>query len=159
MLQVQSVVSLFGRYIKYRTRSVLDPTVTDQTTSIALNDEAVTDSVGFEVGASSMYVPQERNCRNNKDAMYNRVVKVLYDRNLVWPYGSEALANKFLFTITEVLWYIDGHHDQLSERSTTTLSFFSQFEGYNKPELPKHRKSNLSYSVLEQHVNSLSTCL
>ena len=63
----------------------------------------------------------------------------------------------------EILWYIDGHHHLLSERSTVSVpSVFKQFQGYNKPELSKHRKrsqSNLSSITLEHHARILATCL
>ena len=32
------------------------------------------------------------------------------------------------------LWYIDGMHDTLNERSCNIPTVFNQFSGYNKPE-------------------------
>jgi len=38
------------------------------------------------------------------------------------------------------LWYIDGMHDTLNERSHKIPIIFSQFTGYKKPESHRHRK-------------------
>ena len=84
---------------------------------------------------------------------------VAFMTELFWPGNqSTELANKLIQQLSDVLWYIDGHHEQFSNFPF----FFSQFQGYNKPELSKHRKrtiSNLDHSVLELHVNNLSTAL
>lgn len=82
--------------------------------------------------------------------------------SLIWPTDSHDVADRFVCSMTEALWYVDGHHDLLSERSTSLPVFFCQFQGYNRPELSKHRKrvmTNLSYSILDQHVDMLSSCL
>ena len=50
-------------------------------------------------------------------------------------------------TLCNVLWYIDGRHDTFSSRFCNIPDIFSQFQGFNRPELSKHRKrehANLS---------------
>ena len=43
-------------------------------------------------------------------------------------------------TLCNVLWYIDGWHDTFSAHSCNVPDIFSQFQGFNLPELSKHRK-------------------
>ena len=69
---------------------------------------------------------------------------------------------KFVNSLTDALWYLDGHHDLFSSRTVGIPCVFTEFQGCNKPELSKHRKrvmTNLNYSVLERHVASLSSHL
>ena len=156
LLQVESVVSLFGPFIKYRTKS--EP--------LAENVAVATVNLPSASPQCTRYIPRQRNIRNNKDSLYNQIIRSLCDRGLDWNDMDSSFivtsADSFVQTLTEALWYIDGHHDQISERSTDIPLFFLQFQGYNRPELSKHRKrtiSNLDHSLLELHVNNLSTSL
>ena len=149
-LHIQAVVRQFGHFVKYCVRSSLP-----EDTSYETSTQRTLDNTG--------YCPKERMpVHNNKDHLFNSFVGQLKIMDLFWPIDSNDVADRFASSITEALWYLDGHHDLLSERSTTIPDFFSQFQGYNQPERSKHRKrtmTNLSYSVLEQHVDVLSSCL
>ena len=46
-------------------------------------------------------------------------------------------------TLRDALWYIDGMHDTLNERSYKVPTVFSQFTGCNKPESCRHRKRTM----------------
>ena len=149
MLQVRSVISLFGPYVKYRTASVENEVVVHTAASSPQSSLPSTQSTHY---------PSQRNPRNNKDMLYNHIVHCFQDRNLSWDSDSIISASKLVQNLTDVLWYIDGHHEQFSN----VPLFFTQFQGYNKPELSKHRKrriANLDHSILEMHVNNLSTLL
>ena len=56
------------------------------------------------------------------------------------------------------MWYIDGHHSTISSHGYQIPACFTNFQGFNAPELSKHHKhstSNMSADVIE----SLSTKL
>lgn len=60
--------------------------------------------------------------------------------------------------MTNALWYIDGHHESLVSRGCKIPKLFKPFEGYNVPELSKHRKrqsTNINSDTLSAHVSSL----
>ena len=152
MLQIQSVVSLFGPYIKYRAKSNEEISLVASASGNATNGASPFQSYHG-------YIALQRKRRNNKDTLYNHVIHCFHDRELFWPGNqSTELANKLIQHLSDVLWYIDGHHEQFSNFPF----FFSKFQGYNKYELSKHQKrtiSNLDHSILESHVNNLSTAL
>ena len=80
--------------------------------------------------------------RNKKDELHNAVIQFLEKDSLTWT-SSEVdcgLANMTMKTLTDVLWYVDGHQSKLSERSCGLPPLFEEFVGYNKPEMAKHRK-------------------
>ena len=78
---------------------------------------------------------------------------------LYWNSNEVHLSGtNFLKSLCEVLWYIDGHHSAISSRGYQIPACFTNFQGFNAPELSKHRKrstSNMSADVIE----SLSTKL
>ena len=131
--------------------------------SARLDDDSLTAETNQDTVATSFYMPSGKiNIRNQKDNLFNHFVRALRNRNIFWPLDLSASADKFVSIMTEVLWYIDGHHEQLSERSTPVPNFFIQFQGYNRPELSKHRKrtlTNLSQCCIELHVNNIASCL
>ena len=64
--------------------------------------------------------------------------------------------------LTDVLWYVDGHHDTLASQSCCMPHLFHSLVGYNVPELSKHRKrasTNLSSSLLDSYSQQLYQCL
>ena len=55
-------------------------------------------------------------------------------------------------SLCETLWYIDGHHSTISDRGYQIPTCFKEFQGYNTPELAKHRKRsviNMPAAVIE----------
>ena len=91
--------------------------------------------------------------RNKKDKLYNAVVENVKHHGLQWRSDEvESIDVNFVKSLTEVLWYIDGHHDSFSSRGHQIPSYFSEFQGFNVPELSKHRKRatcNMSAATLE----------
>ena len=99
--------------------------------------------------------------RNKKDEMFNELVSLFEEQNLKWNGGSSHGKN-FVFGLRDTLWYIDGHHSTLEERTCPIPKPLSKFVGYNIPERSKHRKhqwSNLSYDTLVKHVTVLRESL
>jgi len=95
---------------------------------------------------------QTQEC-NKKDKLYNAVVENLRQCGLQWRSDEvESIGVNFVKSLTEVLWYIDGHHDTFSTRGYHIPPCFTNFQGYNVPELSKQPKCaacNMSAAALE----------
>ena len=94
-----------------------------------------------------------------KDKLYNAVVENLKNRGLQWRSDEvESSGVNFVKSLTEVLWYIDGHHATFSSRGYQIPSCFADFQGFNIPEVSKHRKRaacNMSAATLEAQAQKL----
>lgn len=91
------------------------------------------------------------------------VIDFLEGQGLSWK-GSEAdgCGKKFVTVLVDCLWYVDGRIHVFEKQGYKLPEFISSFQGYNKPELSKHRKrvaENMSASVIRAHSSSLFTCL
>ncbi len=91
--------------------------------------------------------------RNRKDKLYNAVIENLKSRGLQWRSDEvESIGVNFVKSFTEVLWYIDGHHATFSSRGYQIPPCFADLQGFNVPEVSKHRKRaacNMSAATLE----------
>ena len=75
---------------------------------------------------------------------------------------ERGTAGNTILVLHDTLWYIDGHHCKLAERSCTVLIVFKQFSDYNLPQMSKHRKranTSLSAQVLHSHSQRIFTSL
>ena len=101
--------------------------------------------------------------RTRKDDLYNAVIDLLEQMNLTLPRNEANMGGMQLVrALCNVLWYIDGRHDTFSARSCNIPEVFSQFQGFSKPELSKHRKrehSNLTGVELSGLSSELFTVL
>jgi len=55
-------------------------------------------------------------------------------------------------SLCEALWYIDGHYTLFAGHSCPIQEYFAEFEGFNSPDMSKHRKCtarNMSSATLE----------
>ena len=99
-----------------------------------------------------------------KDTMYNDLLLLLETKELCWKSeevqnGTATLA---LQTLRDALWYIDGMHKTLNERSCMIPKCFEQFTGYNRPEQHQHKKrchTSMSRDILLAHPQALFGCL
>ena len=81
--------------------------------------------------------------RSQKVALMGDVIKWLERKNVGWSSDRVTLGTKFVSAVTDILWYIDGHHDTLQYRACSVPVEFREFQGYNKPEVAKHRRRSL----------------
>ena len=67
--------------------------------------------------------------------MYNDIVSLIQTSSRKWQSSgiSNGIAARCVSTLRDALWYIDGMHDTLNERSCKVPTVFSQFTGYNNP--------------------------
>ena len=158
-LSVQAVVESFGPFVKYRTTLSSEPS----SSCVVASHNAFALLMSSARSMATPGLPSRRVERTAKDRLYNNILKFLEVRNLKFSSDAKASGEKLVQSLTDTLWYIDGHHHLLSERSTAPVpSVFEQFQSYNKPEQSKHRKRsqiNLSSVTLEHHARTLATCL
>jgi hypothetical protein len=146
---VVGVCSNFGSFVKFVVISV------DSEEDLRLpkrprNDE---DVAGYVISVPSL----------RKDGLYNSMVKFCSEHGIGWR-EPENYGKRFIQDLSNLLWYIDGHHHVLASRACLIPSLFSKSVGYYRPELSKHRKQSifnlnrgklLEYSsVLQEHVMS-----
>ena len=115
-------------------------------------------------GISTAKLPPTVTVCSERDKMYNDLLLFLETKELCWKSeevqnGTATLA---LQTLRDALWYIDGMHETLNERSCMIPKCFEKFTGYNKPEQHKHKKrclSSMSRDILVAHSQALFGCL
>ena len=138
------VVSAFGQYVKYVVTKSTTSTESLPGVSSSLSDNSTNGSVRnafcvLMASAAVLKVPERKAAKTKKDD--NGIVDLLEELNLLFPASVVKTSGSRLVTaVCNALWYIDGTHDTLAARSFNIPGVFSQFQGYNKPELSKHRK-------------------
>ena len=90
----------------------------------------------------------------------NDVLSLIESIELQWKADEvhDGTVTKVIQALRDVLWYIDGSHATLAEQSCEVPELFQKFNGYNKPEIHKHRKrqvASLSWDVLLAHSQNL----
>ncbi|XP_066928996.1 uncharacterized protein [Clytia hemisphaerica] len=113
--------------------------------------------------ASNSLTLEIENPGTKKEKLFNEVLKMLKERSCRFPNKHFDVLKSFLNKLTDALWYIDGHKATIERESIRKIpEFFKTFEGYNKPELSKHRKrtiDNLSSKRLLQLSHSLKDAM
>ena len=146
------LVSSFGKYLKFYVKK---ESTQQQTSSDKPNAFQVL--MASQARQSTQTLPSSfAQPRNKKEELHNSLINFLRTESLSWTPSEVAcgVADNAVKTLTDVLWYINGQHSKLSERSCVVPVVFSQFTEYNKPEKSKHRKReivSLSADVLASH--------
>ena len=145
------VVIQFGKFMKL--------IVTIDTEILPAVNTSQGASSAFDVMFSAMReqskskVPSLVQERHGKDKLYNAIVKNLTQRGLQWRADEVNCSGiNFVKSLCETLWYIDNHHATFFARGCEIPACFAQFQGYNMPELSKHRKrtsGNMSGDILQ----------
>ena len=96
----------------------------------------------------------------NTDLLYNDLVKLLKDESLGW-YGRcyESIGSGFIKALTDLLWYIDPHHEKLKSQSCNIPKIFlslSQYKIKSSYNLfyyaKKHKKDQLMQENLKDYL-------
>ena len=75
---------------------------------------------------------------------------------------ADGLGKKFVSSLVSCLWYIDGRRHVFEKQGCKLPNFVSCFDGYNRPELSKHRKcttENMCSSTIRSLSSTLFSCL
>ena len=139
---------MFGSFVKFIV--VLGTDLTDEVPTLQKRPKV---SESTTRGLPS-HIAKEK---NRKDQLYNAIIDLFRERGLGWQ-EPETYGKQFIRHLSNLFWYIEGHHEVLASRACPIPVYFSTIVGYNRPELSKHRKrsiSNLSRDVLLEHATVL----
>jgi hypothetical protein len=108
-------------------------------------------------------LPKERNFVTRHDLLYNDLVSLLKTKSLGW-YGIcyESIGSRFIKALTDLLWYVDPHHDKLNLRSCVipeTFLSLSQYKIKSSYNLfyyaGNHKKEQLKREKLEDYLKAI----
>jgi len=73
---------------------------------------------------------------NKTVELYNAILDWFMKDSFDWHPDEvhNGTAKNTIKTLRDIVWYIDGHHSTLEERSCYAPSVFGSFVGYNQPE-------------------------
>ena len=71
----------------------------------------------------------------------------------------ETIGKRFVSSLQDTLWYLDGQHSKFAERGLALPIRLSRFDGYNDWRAKKAKQPQLSQDNLTQHINTLSDTL
>ena len=78
---------------------------------------------------------------NQKQKLRNDVILFLEGIQLAWQRSEVVgVGEVFVKALVDTLWYVDGHHHVLKNRSHEVPESLQHFTGYNVLESSKHRK-------------------
>ncbi len=156
-LPLDESVGLFGHYLKYLLSEHATCTRNEPHAS------AFEIMMAAQRQAISKCLPDLRPETNGKDRLHNALVSFLNKRELKWRASDvESCGKSFLKALTDLLWYIDGHHSAFSRQACPIPSVFGAFQGFNRPELHGHRKrehTNMSRVDLCSYTQAVYRCL
>ena len=155
-------MSSFGKFVKFYVKKV--DSVPDAPTGERQDAFAILMCSSRQQNARQTLPSKVTNVRNKKDELYNAIVTFLEKEELSWSPSEvhQGVASNTVSVLRDVLWYVDGHHSKLAERSCGIPVVFKQFTSFNVPERSKHRKranTSLSADVLRSHSHRLFVCL
>ena len=155
LLKVVEVTETFGKFVKF----FVNPQETNQSSACEVTYVSKAPNA-FQVLIASQkkrVFLEPIDEKTKKDKLYNDLVQLMKARGLKLGISQDEMdfGTRFLKCIQDILWYIDGAHQLLSQRSRGVPEVFSNFTGYNIPEKSKHRKRSLTNFSSDQ-LNILS---
>ena len=153
-------VCLFGQHVKYVV--MIQAAQGGSSSGSQTVQNAFVFLMNSQRSTDSKNMPSKKTERTKKDQLFNDIVTFFESKGWTWESGGESHGKQFVAQLQECLWYIDGHHQTLADRSHPIPSIFQKFSGYNCPELSKHRKrshTNMNADILTKHASSLKSFL
>ena len=155
---VLNVCSEFGKYVKLSVELSCDR---PEPIPLLANAFAVMNASQRRLQIGDNGLPFPEAVKDGRDRLYNDLLGLMRDMGVSWN-TPLAYGVPFLKRLRDSLWYIDGHHDTITEKAPKMPEVFARFTGYNRPEAHKHRKrarGNLSRSELRTHALALQDSL
>ena len=138
---MKHLVATFGPFV----RLFINKTVVNEIQSNVTNanrTNAFDVMIEAQRQLSTITVPEaHKNPCNKKEELFNALIKFIETNEFKWT-PSEMSANvgvNIISTLTDVLWYIDGHYEKFAERYCGIPAVFHQFTDYNKPETEREK--------------------
>lgn len=155
---VADVTATFGRYLKYYVKSSeVVPALSAGSNAFEVMMRA---QKTLTASSAQLRHPPKVPERNKRDQLFNDLISMVESKGLEWKSDEVycGSATKAVQALRDTLWYIDGSHHTLAERSCAVPEIFLKFSGYNRPEMSKHRKravDSLARDTLLSHSQSL----
>ena len=156
----QSVLNVcreFGKFVRYvELRDAQPPPPATASNAFAVMTAA---QERLQVGDNGLPFPEQ--VKDSRDRLYNDLLGLMREMGVSWN-APLVYGVPFMKKLRDCLWYVDGHHDTISEKAPKLPQLFARFMGYNCPEAHKHRKrarGNLSMAQLRTHSLLLQDCL
>lgn len=135
---LSNIVSCLGHFIEF----VIVVDAKQQSTETSTRSDAFT--IMMATQRSNKHLPAQLEEQTKKITLRNDILKWLGNNELGWSlddcnYQGEA----FVTSLGDTLWELDGHYNSLKDRGYPIPTLFEHFQGYNKPEISKHRKRTL----------------
>lgn len=159
-VELQQAIAMFGPFLKYvvtiKEGSDDSPPPRQSAVQVLMNAQRSLDQPRLPTKTT-------RESLTMKDVLFNSVVDFLGVQELAWR-GTDAdgVGKKFVSSLVDCLWYIDGRSHVFEKQGCKLPDFVSNFAGYNKPEVSKHRKrtaENMCSSIIRSHSSTLFSCL
>ena len=156
-LQTIAMISVFGNFLRFyieKNRRVLLATSHDSP-----RQNAFELMMCAQTEKAFVLLKKVLAC-NKKDKLFNDILQLIEKEGLVW-WASEVdneTASTAVCKLRDALWYIDGHHHTLADRSCHVSQVFEGYVEYNIPERSKHRKRlslSLCAATLKSHSQNL----
>lgn len=145
------IVSCLGHYIEF---VITEATIPDDSSgsssdkSNTVNKNLFTLMMATQRNNKNLPPPFPEIKPSQKIKLKNDILKWLERNELGWSPDACKQGNKFINTLTETQWNLDGHAETLKSRGCGIPAMFEGFTGYSIPEKSKHRKrshTNLEY--------------
>ena len=126
-----------------------------EVTNASENADSDNKKCAFQILMSSQactFLPEKMKLgTDNLSNLKSDILTWLSKNKLGWSKQyAESLGKDFVNDLSSALWYLDGKHTTLKDRSLAVPDTFAQFQGYNKPESYKKKKIDpLDFSVNE----------
>ena len=148
-----NIVSCLGQYIEF---VITEETIPDDSSGSSSENSNIVNifTLMMATQRNNKNLPPAfpENKPNRKIQLKNDILKWLERNELGWSTDAcEQQGNKFINTLTETLWNLDGHAETLKSRGRGIPGMFEGFTGYNVPDKSKHRKrshTNLEYQKI-----------
>ena len=144
----------------YRVKFTVDASNTEEipVTPPAVNAFGIMAAAQRQLQQGNNSLPFPQPARDGRDCMDNNLLDLMREMGIKWN-DPTMHGVPFLWALHDALWYVDGHHDTITEKTPKIPEVFAKkFVGYNCPESHKHRKltkGNLCCSELSRHALAL----
>lgn len=114
--------AVFGSFVKFVVE--MPDTNTDQDTSrMSVLPNVMMAAQRSLEALDRSGLPQPIQQRTQKDKLYNDLIELAQELELKWRVPSVGAV--FLKKLAGILWYIDGHHDTIQEKSSKIPDVFN----------------------------------
>ena len=155
-LLVGEVCGVFARFVRYNV--VLEVQAATQEASVPNAFTRMMQSSSELAAAARKPLPDSVPVRTKKDESFNAIIAYLRETGMKWKGEGGRHGEPFVRALRDALWYVDGHFHTLWEAGYPVPLNLAKFSGYNRPELSKHRKrqvSNMDVQSLKGYASSL----